>query len=118
MKKNSKSGKTYGLLALLLLGLAACTGHADHSKHGSGAAATAYQCPMKCEGEKSYPQPGSCPVCKMDLQAVEMPAGHDHESMKMDSVAVYTCPMHPEIVRNEPGTCPICKMDLVVKKKE
>jgi membrane fusion protein, copper/silver efflux system len=25
----------------------------------------------------------------------------------------YTCPMHPEIIRNEPGTCPICKMDLV-----
>jgi hypothetical protein len=27
--------------------------------------------------------------------------------------AVYTCPMHPEIVRHEPGTCPICGMDLV-----
>lgn len=25
----------------------------------------------------------------------------------------YTCPMHPQIVRNEPGTCPICGMDLV-----
>jgi Cu+-exporting ATPase len=24
----------------------------------------------------------------------------------------YTCPMHPEIVRNEPGTCPICGMAL------
>ena len=27
--------------------------------------------------------------------------------------AVYTCPMHPEIARNEPGACPICGMDLV-----
>lgn len=27
----------------------------------------------------------------------------------------YTCPMHPQIVRNEPGTCPICGMDLVKK---
>ena len=26
---------------------------------------------------------------------------------------VYTCPMHPEIERNEPGTCPMCGMDLV-----
>jgi uncharacterized membrane protein YraQ (UPF0718 family) len=26
---------------------------------------------------------------------------------------VYTCPMHPEVVRDEPGTCPICGMDLV-----
>lgn len=24
----------------------------------------------------------------------------------------YTCPMHPEIIRNEPGTCPICGMSL------
>jgi len=26
--------------------------------------------------------------------------------------AVYTCPMHPEIVRDGPGTCPICGMAL------
>ncbi len=25
---------------------------------------------------------------------------------------VYTCPMHPQIRRNEPGTCPICGMTL------
>jgi Cu2+-exporting ATPase len=25
----------------------------------------------------------------------------------------YTCPMHPEIIRDEPGSCPICGMDLV-----
>jgi hypothetical protein len=25
----------------------------------------------------------------------------------------YTCPMHPEVVREEPGSCPICGMDLV-----
>ena len=25
----------------------------------------------------------------------------------------YTCPMHPEILKDSPGTCPICKMDLV-----
>ena len=24
----------------------------------------------------------------------------------------YTCPMHPEIVRDGPGTCPICGMAL------
>jgi uncharacterized paraquat-inducible protein A len=27
--------------------------------------------------------------------------------------AKYTCPMHPEIIRDEPGDCPICGMDLV-----
>lgn len=28
----------------------------------------AYQCPMKCEGDKTYPSKSTCPVCKMDLQ--------------------------------------------------
>jgi Cu+-exporting ATPase len=27
--------------------------------------------------------------------------------------ALYTCPMHPEIVRDRPGSCPICGMTLV-----
>ena len=26
----------------------------------------------------------------------------------------YTCPMHPEIVRNAPGDCPLCGMALVL----
>lgn len=37
----------------------------------------------------------------------------NHEVPK--EVKVYTCPMHPEIIRNEPGLCPICGMDLVEK---
>jgi Cu(I)/Ag(I) efflux system membrane fusion protein len=31
---------------------------------------------------------------------------------------VYTCSMHPEIIRDEPGNCPICGMDLVKKVTE
>ena len=30
-----------------------------------------YQCPMQCEKEKTYHEPGSCPKCKMDLKKVE-----------------------------------------------
>lgn len=29
----------------------------------------------------------------------------------------YTCPMHPEIVRDGPGKCPICGMDLVKRER-
>jgi Cu+-exporting ATPase len=29
--------------------------------------------------------------------------------------AEYTCPMHPEVVRNEPGPCPICGMALELR---
>ena len=27
----------------------------------------------------------------------------------------YTCPMHPEVVKDVPGNCPKCGMKLVVK---
>ncbi len=30
--------------------------------------------------------------------------------------AIYTCPMHPEVVQKEPGKCPKCGMELVMKK--
>jgi hypothetical protein len=30
-----------------------------------------YQCPMKCEGDKTYNQPGNCPVCNMKLAAID-----------------------------------------------
>ena len=30
-----------------------------------------YYCPMKCEGDKRYHEPGKCPVCGMDLEKAE-----------------------------------------------
>jgi Cu(I)/Ag(I) efflux system membrane fusion protein len=30
---------------------------------------------------------------------------------------LWTCPMHPEIIRDKPGTCPICGMDLIKKEE-
>lgn len=71
---------------------------AHHADHGDK-----YYCPMHCEGEKTYDKPGNCPVCGMDL--LKQP------SLKKD--VKYTCPMHPEIIRDGPGSCPICGMDLV-----
>lgn len=40
--------------------------HAGHAPK----IADAYACPMKCEGAKTYPAPGKCPVCKMALKQV------------------------------------------------
>ena len=31
-----------------------------------------YQCPMKCEGEKTYDKPGKCAVCGMELEKIEI----------------------------------------------
>ena len=93
MNKIVKLGFT---LLILSLGLISCSESKkkDHSKdlevseekielkedvqvkdHGYETAMAAYQCPMKCEGDKSYEEEGSCPVCKMDLKRVET----DHE---------------------------------------
>jgi len=30
-----------------------------------------YKCSMGCEGTKTYPEPGKCPVCGMKLVPVE-----------------------------------------------
>ena len=32
------------------------------------------------------------------------------------ATAKYTCPMHPEVVKDKPGDCPKCGMKLVEKR--
>jgi len=46
-----------------------------------------YQCPMKCEGDKTYDKPGQCPTCEMDLAEVKAEGtteGHDHEESESE----------------------------------
>ena len=82
--------------------------HHDHlPKEKTNAAGTGtFYCPMHCEGDKTYDQPGDCTVCGMDL--VE-----EQNLSPTASTGQWTCPMHPEVVKDEPGACPICGMDLV-----
>lgn len=46
---------------------------------------------------------------------------HDHSGTQspaakpVSAETIYTCPMHPQILRNKPGKCPICGMDLVIR---
>lgn len=44
-------------------------------------------------------------------------SGHENQAVSSKGKK-YTCPMHPEIIKDAPGQCPICKMDLVEKKEE
>lgn len=37
---------------------------------------------------------------------------HEHAHPSTEASPEYTCPMHPEIVRDAPGSCPICGMAL------
>ncbi len=69
-----------------------------------------FYCPMHCEGEKTYDKMGDCPVCGMDLVEEQKHTTNTSEQ--------WTCPMHPEVVKDEAGSCPICGMDLVPIKAD
>ena len=49
----------------------------DAHDHGYEMAMSAYQCPMKCEGDKTYEEEGACPECKMDLKKIEVAENSD-----------------------------------------
>lgn len=40
---------------------------------------------------------------------------HTHDAS--EGKQLYTCSMHPEIIREKPGKCPICGMDLIKKEE-
>ena len=85
-----------------------------HSAHESSepATATLWTCPM--HPNILMEEPGSCPICGMDLVPVEAseemsPEPHAHSA---EGGQLWTCGMHPEVIQEEPGICPICHMDL------
>ena len=75
-----------------------------------GLGAGTFYCPMHCEGDKTYDKSGDCPVCGMDLV--------EEQNLSANASEQWTCPMHPEIVKDEPGSCPKCGMDLVPMEPE
>lgn len=64
-----------------------------------------FYCPMHCEDDKTYNKPGDCRVCGMDLV--------EEQNLSATTSEQWTCPMHPEVIKDESGACPICGMDLV-----
>jgi Cu(I)/Ag(I) efflux system membrane fusion protein/cobalt-zinc-cadmium efflux system membrane fusion protein len=61
-------------------------------------------------------EPGSCPICHMDLVPLRVEGAAPGAPAHAGGAQEWTCPMHPEIVEDEPGSCPICHMDLVPKE--
>jgi len=59
-----------------------------------------FYCPMHCEGDKTYDKSGDCPVCGMDLV--------EEQNLSVTTLEQWTCPMHPDIVKDEAGAFPIC----------
>ncbi|WP_027138589.1 heavy metal translocating P-type ATPase [Gaetbulibacter saemankumensis] len=83
---------------------------ANQSSKKKGTGTGVFYCPMHCEGDKTYNEPGDCPVCGMDLV--------EEMQLVSASTTIYTCPMHPEIESSSPGDCSICGMALEPKKPE
>ena len=103
-------------ISLVALTMLSCIGKDKHVHHDAGtpeeqaASGSTYTCPMHpqiVEGE-----PGSCPICGMDLVQVNKPAPSAETS------TTFTCPMHPQIMESAPGSCPICGMNLEPVKKQ
>lgn len=68
------------LCSILFIGLFAC----KNDNSNSTKEALVYECPMQCEGEKTYDAPGSCPVCKMDLKEIKLVAKNETEASTND----------------------------------
>jgi Cu(I)/Ag(I) efflux system membrane fusion protein len=159
MKKNwKKDNRLVWLVFVIFLGLSSCQYVNQYFQKGEDKPKDAYACPMKCEGNKTYDKPGSCPVCGMDLVKANHQTHSDTATVMMGQMkkagkqyyctmkcegdktydkpgscpvcgmdlvekketastekAVYTCPMHPQIQKDQAGSCPICGMDLVKK---
>ncbi|MCT4698558.1 SCO family protein [Tenacibaculum haliotis] len=60
-----KKYKRIVVVLMLLIAFVSCKKEVTTSINKSN---VAYQCPMKCEGEKTFITQGSCVVCKMDLK--------------------------------------------------
>lgn len=58
--------KDYILLFFALILSIQCKTDKNSQKHTE----QTYQCPMQCEGNKTYNAEGSCPICKMDLKVI------------------------------------------------
>jgi Cu2+-exporting ATPase len=90
-----------------------------------------YTCPMHSEIVRD--KPGSCTICGMTLVPMmpiignpslhhpqgdsKPPKGHTTNVHDVHNEGQgfmkYTCPMHPQIVKDAPGKCPLCGMTLV-----
>ncbi|MDL5514104.1 SCO family protein [Arenibacter sp. M-2] len=73
-----------GLICFLAIHLIGC-----NTKNSTKTTAEKYQCPMHCEGDKTYDKPGTCGVCKMDLQLLALNSKKEGE---ISDMSIYNLP--------------------------
>jgi Cu(I)/Ag(I) efflux system membrane fusion protein len=124
----ARSPRRYGLPVLVAVAVASAGlagagatlvahRHADGDAHAAAPAKkTRYQCPM--HPGVIQDEPGTCPICGMDLVPVETgavePQAPTPTAPTAEKKQQYQCPMHPTVISENPDDdCPICGMDLV-----
>ena len=96
---------SFAIVAMAGISLISCTNSdkkTESTEQTKQISESKYQCPMKCEGDKTYDKAGSCPVCKMNLKKLDAEVVHFQCPMKCEGDKTY----------NNPGNCPECKMKL------
>ncbi len=63
--------KYFNSILILLVIVLSHTSCEESKRVNNTDVVTVYQCPMKCEGKKTYHASQSCPICNMDLKLVE-----------------------------------------------
>jgi hypothetical protein len=72
------------------------------------------QCTMK-DGSTMMMKEGDCMETNGEMCTDKMKMMEKNKTPEKEVVAVYTCPMHPEVIGIKGGKCPKCGMDLVKK---
>ncbi len=64
------------LATAFAIGFTSCDNSSKKTSTEQSTNSETYQCPMKCEGDKTYTQSGQCPKCNMDLEKMEGQKDH------------------------------------------
>ena len=125
MKKMRARTVAVGVIVLLVLGAvwlwraelsSWLPTEADHMSTGDIDDIEYYTCSMHPSVRSA--DPGSCPICSMDLVPVPHEKADHISAGEIDGIEYYTCSMHPSVRSADPGSCPICSMDLVPVTQE
>jgi Cu(I)/Ag(I) efflux system membrane fusion protein len=71
MKKKLDSIGFVSLMFCMVVMFSCNRGQNEHDHSVDVSSEGSYVCPMRCEGDKTYSQPGTCPVCNMKLERLE-----------------------------------------------
>ncbi|MEC3905889.1 SCO family protein [Tamlana sp. 2201CG12-4] len=85
------------ILSLFIVALSFTSCHFSDSKKSNNDLVL-YQCPMKCEGDKTFDHAGNCSVCKMDLKALAETSLTElnHNGISDESIFNLTSTWHTE----------------------